>query len=198
MIRMFKSWGQKKLHIGIDLDNTVLDATSSYLHFYNKASGLSYSSKDVTDFYFYRLYGWNNTEREKVYHQYGRDIHWNSSPFPHAIEVLQELSLSHQISIITARPLLFRDVTIDWLKHHGVRYDNIAFTENKLQECIDSEVSVLVDDAPHYAKEFADKNIPVILFEQPYNTSVKIDTVYRASNWLEVRSRISALQVSLR
>ncbi|MGQ7888968.1 5' nucleotidase, NT5C type [Paenibacillus violae] len=97
---------------------------------------------------------------------------------------------------ITARPLLFRDVTIDWLKYHGVRYTSIAFTENKLQECIDSEVSVLVDDAPHYAKEFAEKNIPVILFEQPYNTFVKIDMVYRASNWLEVSRRISELEVS--
>ncbi|WP_183583009.1 5' nucleotidase, NT5C type [Paenibacillus rhizosphaerae] len=106
--------------------------------------------------------------------------------------------MKYQISIITARPLLFRDVTIDWLKHHGVRYNNIAFTENKLQECINSEVSVLIDDAPHYAKEFADRNIPLILFEQPYNTSVNIDMVYRASNWLEVRRRISDLEVSLR
>lgn len=181
------------MHIGVDLDNTVLDATSSYLHFYNKASGLSYTPEDVNDFYFYRLYGWDNTEREEVYHQYGHDIHWNSSAFPMAVEVLQELFISHQISIITARPLLFRDVTINWLKHNGIRYHNIAFTENKLQECLDSQINVLIDDAPHYAKEFADKNIPVILFEQPYNTSVNIDLVYRASNWLEINRRINDL-----
>ncbi|WP_187274569.1 hypothetical protein [Paenibacillus sp. N3.4] len=56
------------MHIGVDLDNTVLDATSSYLHFYNKASGQSFTPEDVNDFYFFRLYGWDNTEREKVYH----------------------------------------------------------------------------------------------------------------------------------
>lgn len=183
------------MHIGVDLDNTVLDATSSYLHFYNKASGLSYTPKDVNDFYFYRLYGWDNAEREKVYRLYGREIHWNSSPFPMAVEVLQELSLSHKISIITARPLLFRDITIEWLNHHGIRYDNIVFTENKLQECIDSGVNLLIDDAPHYAREFADKNIPVILFEQPYNTSMSHDMVYRASSWFEVSRRISDLEM---
>jgi len=186
------------MHIGVDLDNTVLDATSSYLHFYNRASGLSYTPEDVNDFYFYRLYGWDNAEREKIYHKYGHDIHWNSSPFPMAVEVLQELFISHQISIITARPLLFRQVTIDWLKHYGVRYHNIVFTENKLQECINSEVSLLIDDAPHYAEEFSKKNIPVILFDQPYNKSVNIDFVYRASNWLEVNRRINYLEGALR
>lgn len=45
-----------------------------------------------------------------------------------------------------------------------------------------------------YAKEFADRNIPVILFEQPYNTSVQIDLVYRASNWLEVNRRIHDIE----
>ncbi|NOU93154.1 hypothetical protein GC093_07915 [Paenibacillus sp. LMG 31456] len=63
---------------------------------------------------------------------------------------------------------------------------------------MDSEISVLIDDAPHYAKQFADKKIPVILFEQPYNTSVNIDLVYRASNWLEVNRRINDLEGSSR
>ncbi|WP_171681640.1 5' nucleotidase, NT5C type [Paenibacillus planticolens] len=165
--------------------------------FCNKASGLSFTPEDVNDFYFYRLYGWDNTEREKIYHQYGHEIHWSSKPFPMAVEVLQELFKSHQISIITARPLLFRDVTIDWLKQNGIRYHNLFFTENKLQECIDSEINVLIDDAPHYAKEFADKNIPVILFEQPYNICLNIDLVYCASNWVEVNRRIIDLEEAL-
>ncbi|GAA3406247.1 hypothetical protein GCM10020370_32520 [Paenibacillus hodogayensis] len=50
------------MHIGVDLDNTVLDATSSYLHYYNKASGLFLTPDDVNDFYLYRLYGWERTE----------------------------------------------------------------------------------------------------------------------------------------
>jgi len=88
--------------------------------------------------------------------------------------------------------------THDWLKKNGISYHNITFTENKLQECIDSKINVLIDDAPHYAKEFADKNIPVILFEQPYNTSVNIDLVYHASNWSEINRHITDLKCLLR
>lgn len=182
------------LHIGVDLDNTILDATRSHLQYFNQASGLSYTHEDVNDFYIYRLYGWDKPEREEIYQKYGHDIHWNSSPFPMAIEVLGELFIHHQISIITARPLLFRDITLKWLEHHGVKYHNITFTENKLEECIKSRVDVLIDDAPHYAKEFSLKNKPVILFEQPYNVSVKSESVYRAISWLDVKRLIGQLE----
>ncbi|GGD85276.1 5' nucleotidase, NT5C type [Paenibacillus nasutitermitis] len=185
------------MHIGVDLDNTVLDATSAFLHYYNIASGFSLTHEDVNDFYLYRLYGWNETERDVVYHKYGSDIHWNSSPLPMAVEVLQQLFSKHQITIITARPLLFRDVTVEWLKHHKINYHNITLIENKLQECMDSNIDVLIDDGPHYAEEFALMNKPVILFEQPYNLSVTSDSVYRASSWIEVNKHIEYLEAKL-
>ncbi|TXK85769.1 hypothetical protein [Paenibacillus sp. N3.4] len=55
------------MHIGIDLDNTVLDATSTYLKYYNMASGLSFTPDDVNDYYLYRLYGWDNEQRKSVF-----------------------------------------------------------------------------------------------------------------------------------
>ncbi|CAG7646826.1 hypothetical protein ACFQI7_24210 [Paenibacillus allorhizosphaerae] len=182
------------MHIGIDLDNTILDATSAHLQYYNQVSGLSLTPGDVNDFYIYRLYGWDDEKRDAVYHQYGHDIHWNSSPLPMAVEILQQLFLKHQISIITARPLLFHDVTVEWLKLHKINYHTIAFTENKLQHCIHSHVDVLVDDGPHYAEEFALVNKPVILYEQPYNLNVTSAFVYRASNWIEVKQHVDDLE----
>ena len=185
------------MHIGVDLDNTILDATSAHLHFYNKVSGLSLTHDDVNDFYLYRLYGWDKAESNAVYTKNGHDIHWNSSPLPMAVEILQQLFNQHQISIITARPLLFRDVTIEWLKLHKINYHNITLVENKLQECINSKVDVLIDDGPHYAEEFALVNKPVILYEQPYNLSVTHDLVFRASNWIEVKKHIDCLESKL-
>jgi uncharacterized HAD superfamily protein len=189
-----RSGDDTRLHIGVDLDNTVLDATSAHLHYYNQASGLSFTPDDVNDFYLYRLYGWDKAEREAVYNRYGHDIHWNSVPYPMAAEILRQLFDRHQLSIITARPSLFRDVTIQWLKHHNIHYHNIILTENKLQECVHTKVDVLIDDGPHYAEEFALVKRPVILYEQPYNLSVANESVYRASNWIEVNQHIEYLE----
>ncbi|MCQ6563524.1 5' nucleotidase, NT5C type [Paenibacillus mendelii] len=185
------------MHIGIDLDNTILDATSAHLQYYNIASGLSFTPDDVNDFYLYRLYGWDRAERDAIYSQYGHDIHWNSAPFPMAVEILQQLFEQHLISIITARPLLFLDVTTEWLKYHNINYHTITLIENKLQACVHSKVDVLIDDGPHYAEEFALANKPVILYEQPYNLSVTNEFVYRASNWMEVKQHVDYLACKL-
>lgn len=181
------------MHIGVDLDNTILDATEPHLKYFNLASGSSFTPKDVNDFYLYRLYGWDEVERDAIYNKYGRDIHWNSVPFPMAVEILNELFNQHKISIVTSRPLFFHEVTVEWLDHHKINYHSITFTEDKLQACIKSEIDVLIDDGPHYAKEFAHEGKPVILFEQPYNLSVCGHFVYRASNWLEVKNHIDQL-----
>ncbi|MGO4375054.1 5' nucleotidase, NT5C type [Paenibacillus sp. 2TAB19] len=185
------------MHIGIDLDNTVLDATSSHLHYYNQASGLSLTAEDVNDFYLYRMYGWDEAKRDAVYYQYGHDIHWNSSPLPMAAEILRELFQSHRISVITARPLHFMDVTARWLEHYDIPYHKLTLTEDKLQHCIDTHVDVLIDDGPHYVTQFAEAGRPVILYNQPYNLSVAHDSVYRAADWAEVKRLIAIVKTNI-
>jgi hypothetical protein len=184
------------LRIGVDLDNTILDATSSHLHYYNLASGLSLTADDVNDFYIYRLYGWSPEERDKVFRQYGHDIHWNSLPYPLAIESIGEITQNHHVTFITARPEKFRTVTIDWLERYKFKYHDITFTENKLQACIDLKIDVLIDDAPHYAEEFTHQNIRVILYDQPYNRHIAHDIVYRATNWNEVKLHLKNIGIS--
>ncbi|WP_199620697.1 5' nucleotidase, NT5C type [Paenibacillus alkalitolerans] len=181
------------MHIGIDLDNTVLDATTAYLHYYNKASGLSMTHDDVNEFHLYRLYGWDEEQHRDVYNRYGHDIHWNSEPYPMAVDVIRQLFQQHQISIITARPVMFRDVSIEWLKRHDVPYHNIVLTENKLEECIRSKADVLIDDGPHYAKQFAEQRKPIILIGQPYNTDVNNEYVFRVTDWVQVAKHIDLM-----
>jgi uncharacterized HAD superfamily protein len=185
------------MRIGVDLDNTILDATTSHLHYYNLASGLSLTADDVNDFYIFRLYGWSSEERDEIFSQYGHDIHWNSQPYPLAIETLCQLIQDHHVSFITARPEIFRNVTTDWLKFYKFMYDDITFTENKFQACADLKIDVLIDDAPHYAEEFSHRNIPVILYDQPYNRHIVHDLVYRASDWTEVKQHLKNLSINM-
>jgi uncharacterized HAD superfamily protein len=58
-----------------------------------------------------------------------------------------------------------KDITIEWLKHFNINYHNLSLTEDKVAECQKLNVDVLVDDAPHYAEEFALSNKPYILYD---------------------------------
>jgi len=166
------------VHIGVDLDNTVLDASSSHLKYYNIASGLTLTPDDVDDFFLYRLYGWDRSKAGAIYREYGNQIHWESVPYPMAVGILQQLYEQHQISIITSRPMNFRDVTERWLVHYKIYYYRIVFTVNKFQECVSSNVDVLIDDGPHYAEQFVREGKPVVLYEQPYNVCIYGYSVY--------------------
>lgn len=72
-------------------------------------NGKSFASSDVNDFYLYRLYGWGKDEHQRVFSTHGHD------------------------SIVTARPPLFQNVTIDWLRHHKIflRKDAVVMDKEK-------------------------------------------------------------------
>lgn len=181
------------MHLGIDLDNTIMDATTAHLYYYNQVSGKKFSSADVTDFYLYRIYEWDKVESERIYHLYGHAIHQRSQPYPLAVENLKLLYDRCTLSFVTARPQLFQDVTIDWLGHYNISYHNIVFTEDKLQACEQLDVDVLIDDAPHYAEALSGSGRPVILYDQPYNQHLVNESVHRAHNWPEVMAHIETL-----
>lgn len=183
----------KNIKLVIDLDNTLLDATTPHIKYYNQASGQNYTKEDVNDFYIYRLYNWNREEREKIYNQYGYAIHWESTPYPQSIETVNQLFNQHRITIMTARPEHFREVTVKWLEHYGAKYHEIIFTESKYSEFRNIGADVLVDDAPHYAIEFSQKGTPVILFNQPYNNQIDNDYIYIATDWNTVEEHIHHL-----
>lgn len=183
------------MHLAVDLDNTVLDATTTHLFYYNLASGQSFTPADVQNFYLYTLYGWSREEREHVYNQYGERIHRDSQPLPYAVETLQELYLQHQITIMTARPESFREVTASWLSDFSVPYNQLVFLENKLEQCKACQADVLIDDGPHYAEQFAQAQRPMILYDQPYNANVSSPWVHRAKDWKEVSQHLSRLNL---
>jgi uncharacterized protein len=138
----------------------------------------------------YRLYGWSWEERDEVFQKYGIDIHWNSDPYPDVVDVLAYLYRNHTLSFITARPEFCRDITLKWLDHYQINYHHISFVENKLDECQKLGVDILIDDAPHYAEEFAASSKPYILYDQPYNRHINHELVFRAASWLDIKKYI--------
>ena len=81
-----------------------------------------------------------------------------------AVEILQELFKEHQITIVTARPQHFQDVTMAWLEKYKIQYHQISMVENKLQECIRIGVVTsceLGGVLAHNAEEFAAARKPI-------------------------------------
>lgn len=46
---------------------------------------------EVSDFNLYLLYRWDKEQFEKVYFRCSHEIHWNSTPYLRAIEIIRNL-----------------------------------------------------------------------------------------------------------
>ena len=183
------------MHIGVDLDNTLLDATTAYLSIYNRVSGLARTVGDLEKAHLWSLYGWTYEQYAEMYARHGDEIHRSSLPRLGALEVVHDWYRKWQVTIITARPAQFQDVTMAWLKKFEVPYHRIVFQVDKLAYCKAHDVDVLIDDGPHHAEQFALERWPFILMDQPYNQYVMGPFIYRAHNWQEVRDYVEMLNV---
>ncbi len=182
------------MHIGVDLDNTLVDTTTAYLDIYNRLSGQVKTASDLKDFHLWRVFGWTPDQYREIYARHGHAIHAQAEPMPGAVAVMQAWYAQHQISIITARPA-FHEVTREWLERHHVPYHALVFTEDKYAHCASHAVDVLIEDGPHYAEEFARHDRPIVLLDHPYNHHVTGDSIYRAHDWREVDHHLKALEI---
>ena len=84
----------------------------------------------------------------------------------------------HKIVIITARNIILKKITLDWLEKNNIYYDKIIFTCNKLQAMKDNNVDLIVEDSPKYIKELS-KYYPVVSIKCPYNEDITNDNIYQ-------------------
>lgn len=185
------------IHIVIDIDNTILDGTTTHLKYCNLVSGRHIVKDQVRKFYIYHYYDWTIDDFNAVYEQYGTQMHDESLPLPGAIETIRELKKEHTITFMTARPEKYREVTINWLKRYNVPYDQLVMTEGKLDAFNHIQGDILIDDSPHYAEQFSKEGLLMILIDYPYNQSAKGQSLFRANSWLQINQFITQLHLNV-
>ena|GEM_PF-2796380 len=181
------------IHIVIDIDNTLLDGTTTHLKYCNLVSGKQIKKEQVTQFYIYHYYDWTIDDFNAVYDQYGMQMHDESLPLEDAIEMIQLLKQKHTITFMTARPEKYRAVTEAWMQRHQVPYDELIMTEGKLDAFLAIQGDVLIDDSPMYAEQFIKHELSMILVDYPYNGHLEGKHIHRAKNWKEIYDIISQI-----
>ena len=95
-----------------------------------------------------------------------------SQPLQDKIEIAQEMSRNHTISIITARPPHLRKYTAQWLKNVAhIEYHKLycvgldkGFGQRKLDIAKRIELDMFLDDTPETIALFRKEGIPAQLF----------------------------------
>ena len=114
-----------------------------------------------------------------------------------AAEVIEKLRQEgHKIFIITARndygmPKEHygeeQEITKKWLDSNNIKYEKLIFAkdEDKLQQCIENEIQIMIEDSPNNIKRISEQ-IKVIKFDCNYNRDTNNENIITAYSWYHI------------
>ena len=176
----------KKYVIGIDIDGCLNDQRISMAKILKEDYNLDV---DIDNFYEAFEQSIEKEELVKFFRKYNErilDMTDSEKDCGRFIDILNENNFKTEI--LTARPYMVAGLTISWLSKHKINYDNIFFEcDNKVDICQWRGVDVMIEDTPKNIECLDKQNIPVIVFDRPYNRNINCSNiVLRANNWNEI------------
>lgn len=181
--------------LGIDIDGTVTCPTALVPYLQKSFDpNLTYEDIDVYDL----CVVLNKPEEEmyKWFMEHQEEIYIKSPIAEGAAPILRDFSKHYELYYISARYDYLDKITIDWFDRHDIPYHHIELTgsHNKIEAARDLKIDIFFEDKLDNAIDLnATLNIPVILFDTPYNQSELPDGVYRVFSWEEAEQFVQTL-----
>ena len=183
----------RKFRFGIDIDGTVTCPTSLLPHI-NQAFNRNLTLEDIREYDLTKaLPDIEPTEFGKWFMIAEPEIYATSPIRDHAREVLTEWNDRYELYFISARGSNVQDLTYKWFLEHKVVYDHIELigTHDKIATAKMHAVHAFFEDKHDNAVAIHEElQIPVILFDTPYNRDPIPEGVFRVSDWLEAKQII--------
>ena len=186
--------GGEEMKIGIDIDEVVCEFVKEYIPFLNKSFGKNIKYQDVDQWDVSSIFQISKEEeRAKNIEFIKEGKHINLKLVEGAETAINHLSQGNQIFFITARPLLIKQDTENYLKK---AFPNINFkvfysddhwpnkTKKKHEICADLELDLMIDDHPGLLELCSKKGVRCILFTTPWNKDCQTEKgITRKNSW---------------
>lgn len=183
--------------IGIDFDDILFDFNHKYCQFHNERYGTNLCFDDIYTYDLRAVWNIDMDEAIRRVHEFiFSQMHDEVIPVSGSVETIKELRNYYELHLITSREEKFKDKTLNWLnKHFFNLFHKIHFTNSfgknknkkkKSEVCIENGIELMIEDAPIYATDLAEKGIEVLLLDKPWN---RVDThplVKRVYDWKEI------------
>ena len=193
------------MRIGIDLDGCLTDEHGFIIDYGTKYFSNNnikyclhndvYDSKEIFEV------------TEEQYNQFWKDNLFdyskNISIRPFAANVINKLKDNNEIYIITARYLTtyenenkekMQNIVKEWLKLNNVLYDEVIFSEDKVNVCENLKIDIMIEDKPENILLISSK-IPVICYNHPYNEKLHKDNIIRCHSWYDIYAKIKNFEI---
>lgn len=172
---------------GIDIDGTVTCPTS-LLPYINESFNLNLTLKDITQYDLTPFVNVSSEELARWFSDTEHVMYANSPLATGAKEVLTKWEQKHELFFISARGSHLLKMTEEWFTNNEVKFDHIDLigTHHKIEAAKQYNVDLFFEDKHDNAVMIHEEcNIPVILFNTPYNQDPIPKGVIRVNHWQE-------------
>jgi|TARA_B100001971_G_C18168667_1_gene525769 uncharacterized HAD superfamily protein len=194
------------MKIGIDCDGCLADFNTLFLEFCNKAKEVNYTIDDIYSHDLWVSFRIEKKEMLGYFNDFFQTNYFKDLPVVFGSrDVVRELSLENELTVITARPESVSSLTNKWIEAHfydrfsnvvlNGEYDDNSQGKRKWEICIDKGIEFMVEDCRENAVACADNGVPTLLIDYPWNQGEIPENVYRVDDWEGVLSRLKEVEV---
>jgi uncharacterized protein len=181
--------------LGIDIDGTVTCPTT-FIPYLNKSFKKQLTLNDITQYDLVPILNTTEEELNKWMDEFEPIIYRQAPLAEHALDVINDWKNKFELFYISARGKHLYDITEEWFKEKGVHYHHIELvgSHDKIEAVKKYKINAFFEDKYDNACDIGEQcDIPVILFNTPYNQGPLPKQVIRVNSWLEAKKHIDAL-----
>jgi uncharacterized HAD superfamily protein len=178
---------KKRWNLGIDIDGTVTDP-ATFIPYLNQAFNKQLLYEEITQFHLPPLYEVSDQEFMEWFLKNEGNIYSKALLAEAAKEILDDLAQAHQLIYISARHQDHHQLTVSWFEQHQLPYHQITLlgSHDKVDMAKEHNIEIFFEDKLDNANDIAEElNIPVLLFNTPYNQGHLHQHVNRVLHWRE-------------
>ncbi|UTI63074.1 hypothetical protein NBH00_17115 [Paraconexibacter antarcticus] len=110
---------------------------------------------------------------------------FKSKPYAGAVDTINRWhEAGHFIHITTHRSADAHEPTARWLEHHGLSYDELYCSDDKVARCVEIGIDLLIDDSPENLLRAVDSGIAAATILHPWNRDVvEEEGILAAADW---------------
>ncbi|QUW22241.1 hypothetical protein JSQ81_01190 [Sporosarcina sp. Marseille-Q4063] len=185
----------RNYRFGIDIDGTVTCPTALLPHI-NKQYQVELVLDDIKEYDLTKAFSVDPKQFYEWYKTAEAMIYDTSPPQEFAKEILESWLPQYELFYISARGENVLDTTTDWFKREEIPYDHIELigSHYKIEAAKKHNVHAFFEDKHDNAVDISEElDIPVILFDTPYNRKPIPESVIRVYDWQEANKWIQRL-----
>ncbi|MGF2060278.1 5' nucleotidase, NT5C type [Mammaliicoccus sciuri] len=185
----------QKPKLGIDIDGTVT-CPKAFVPYLQRDFNQQLKYEDITEYNLANVLNCKEEEMLSWFKNNESHIYQHSPVAEGAKDILTQLKDDYELYYISARHHYLEDITKEWFQSHHIPFDQITLTgsHNKLEVTKEQNIDIFFEDKLDNAEDINHYlNIPVFLFDTPYNQKDLQNGIYRIKTWHEVSTLLNRI-----